>query len=68
MTSAEHAPDIQLAKLIDKMPEPDEPLVKKALSNLGEYLLEDHLFKEFEGLPQLGPYLLDTGSIYQGQW
>ena len=59
----QHAPSSDVAKKIKEWPTISNAQVEQTLSNVGEAKR-----KEEEGLPVLGPYELENGAVYLGQW
>ena len=59
----EHAPSSAVAKKIDEWPKINNAQVEQTLKKVGEI---DK--REEKGLPVLGPYELENGAVYWGQW
>lgn len=55
---------------MQEVPEIHNPNTKTILEQLGpfKYDSDPEMFKECQDLPTFGPYELDAGAIYIGQW
>jgi len=62
-----HLPPESEAKLLDKFPGNPNRNTSSSLEQFGEFKF-GKLEKECEELPTMGPYLMETGMIYIGQW
>lgn len=61
--------DNSVARELDKMPDFSNEQTKSTEQRLGPYLFDDENPPDFENeLIERGPYELDNGAIYQGQW
>ena len=56
------------AKMIDKIPDYSNPATKKAESNLGVFKYDRDSEFDQSDLIDRGPYELDNGAVYKGQW
>jgi hypothetical protein len=67
--SLEHCPNKTWSKEIAGFPALNNPRTEQVQKRLGYFVLPDSVsLKEFEGLPELGPYELENDSVYLGQW
>jgi len=63
----QHLPPVSTAKKIEQIPNTLNPVTSKILEKYGPFKYENDEQEDLD-LPQGGPYELENGAIYIGQW